>query len=292
MKVALYLMSKKGYKVLSALIENGYKAMISAVIYSTDKNVENDYADEIIQLCKECKIDFFDRKNNKVIIADYFIAISWRWLIEKENSSLIVIHDSLLPKYRGFAPLVNMLINKEKFIGVTALFATKEYDKGDMIYQSKTAIEYPIRINEAIDIIVNNYIDVVLKIFSTLMQGTILPRNPQNETQASYSLWRDEDDYHIDWNKDAYCILDFINAVSYPYKGAYSYVDNKKIRILEAEIKMDVCIENRDCGKVIFIEKGYPVVVCKTGLLKLKNVVYDDNYIEAIPFSKFRLKFT
>jgi methionyl-tRNA formyltransferase len=56
------------------------------------------------------------------ICSDFNIAISWRWMLKVSN--LIVIHDSLLPKYRGFSPLVNMLINGEDTLGVTVLFAT------------------------------------------------------------------------------------------------------------------------------------------------------------------------
>lgn len=284
-------MTKKGYQVLKALIDNNYTAIISEVIYARDSSVDNDYADDIIQLSKEYNIPCFDRKNNNYAISsDYSIAISWRWIIAESKSTLIVIHDSVLPKYRGFAPLVNMLINSEEYIGVTALFATKEYDKGDIIYQSKTNIKYPITIQEAINIIVQNYIDVVLKIFKTLLADKQLPRNKQDETKATYSLWRDDDDYHIDWKQDAQSILNFINAVSYPYKGAYSYINNKKYRILEAELRPDVIIENRDCGKIIFIENECPVVVCLKGLLVLKKVICDTSGDNALPFSKFRLK--
>ena len=49
-----------------------------------------------------------------------------------------------MPKYRGFAPLVNSLVNGEKIIGVTALFASEEYDNGDIIMQSSVDITYPI----------------------------------------------------------------------------------------------------------------------------------------------------
>ncbi len=291
MKITLYLMSKKGYKVLEALINNNYTSVISEVIYGRDSNVKNDYANDIAKLSSQYNIPCFDRKHNKIAIKSlYSIAISWRWLIKETKSSLIVVHDSLLPDYRGFSPLVNMLINEEKCIGVTALFATEEYDKGDIIYKSKTNIRYPIKIKEAIDIIIDNYIDVVLRIFKTLTLDEKLPRIKQNETKASYSLWRGEEDYHIDWNKNSKSILNFINAVSYPYKGAFTYVNNKKIRILEAEIRTDVSIKNRDCGKVIFIENKYPVIVCRKGLLKITKAIYEISGKNALPLDKFRIK--
>jgi methionyl-tRNA formyltransferase len=54
------------------------------------------------------------------------------------------MHDSLLPKYRGFAPLPNALINGEREVGVTALFASEEYDMGDIVCQRRLAVEYPM----------------------------------------------------------------------------------------------------------------------------------------------------
>ena len=82
--------------------------------------------------------------------ADFSIAVAWKWLI-KQKDILIVLHDSLLPKYRGYLPLVSQLINGEKEIGVTSFFANDKYDEGDIIYSSKIDIKYPITIEQAIN---------------------------------------------------------------------------------------------------------------------------------------------
>ena len=87
---------------------------------------------------------------------DYQLAIGWRWLISG-TENLIVLHDSLLPKYRGFAPLVNSLINGEQEIGVTAIWAGPEFDAGEIIFQEKAGICYPIKIQEAIEIVSGLY---------------------------------------------------------------------------------------------------------------------------------------
>ena len=67
-------------------------------------------------------------------------AIGWKWIIDN-TSQLIVLHDSLLPKYRGFSPLVNSLINGDTLTGVTALFASSEYDKGEIIEQAQIGLD-------------------------------------------------------------------------------------------------------------------------------------------------------
>lgn len=293
MKITLYLMTRKGYEVLRCLLNNNFKNLISEIIVGRDDNIDTDFANEIIALCEDNTISYYERNEDYKVVSNYSIAISWRWLIPENKSKLIVLHDSLLPKYRGFSPLVNMLINKESKIGVSAIFASQEYDKGAIIDQSATEINYPITISEAIELISQDYTKIILRIFDTLNNGQQLKAVEQNEALASYSLWRDENDYFIDWEKDSNDILNFINSVSSPYKGAAAYINSfQKIRILEAKIEDDLRIENRDVGKVIFIKNKFPVIVCGTGLIKLTKIIDDETHESLIPLKNFRVRLT
>lgn len=293
MKITLYLMTRKGYEVLRCLLNNNFKNLISEIIVGRDDNIDADFANEIIALCEDNTISYYERNEDYKVVSNYSIAISWRWLIPENKSKLIVLHDSLLPKYRGFSPLVNMLINKESKIGVSAIFASQEYDKGAIIDQSATDINYPITISEAIELISQDYNKIILRIFKTLNTDQQLIAVKQNEALASYSLWRDENDYFIDWKKDSNDILNFINSVSSPYKGAAAYLNFfQKIRILEAEIESDLRIENRDVGKVIFIKNKFPVIVCGTGLIKLTKIIDDETHESLIPLKNFRVRLT
>lgn len=286
--ITLYLMTQKGFDVINSIIQNKLNPLISEVIVGRDKKVDKDYATEIISICNTNNIKVYERGNVPDLKSDYTMTISWRWLIPKTNSKLIVFHDSLLPKYRGFSPLVNMLINKESEIGVSAIFANKEYDKGDIIAQSSIPISYPIKIADAINLISKIYIQLTLDIFSQLKLNKPLSSTPQNEELSTYSLWRDENDYLINWNQDAHDILNFVNAVSSPYRGASTYLNGQKIRILDVEIFTDVNIENRDPGKVIFVKDKHPIIVCGSGLLKLMTAIGDESKLSVIPFNNFR----
>lgn len=286
-------MTQKGFDVLKAIIDRKFKSLISEIVVGRDKNIDKDFADEIISVCKKNNINYMERNYDFQVTSDYSIAISWRWLIPGNKSKLIVLHDSILPKYRGFAPLVNMLCNKEKEIGVTALFASEEYDKGDIIAQSATKINYPIKISDAINLISKNYVELVIKILSSLEKGEEIIAVPQDENLATYSLWRDEEDYTINWKNNSEDILNFINAVSSPYKGASTYINGiQKIRILEAQLENDVHIENRDVGKVIFVKNQFPVIVCGSGLLRLLKVIDDKTQENLLPFKNFRVRLT
>jgi len=185
----------------------------------------------------------------------------------------------LLPKYRGFAPLVNTLINGDKMGGVTALFASDEYDRGDMIMQKSIEINYPIKISEVIDNIKPIYYELVEDIYKLILNNQNLPRIKQNEDKATYSPWLDDKDYFIDWDWNAEKIKRFVDAVSYPYDNAKAYLNGNIVKFIDVEVVDDVEIEHRKrhIGKVIFIKDGYPVIICKKGLLKLVDIRDEKN---------------
>lgn len=292
MKVGLYLIGAKGFSVLDRLLGEYGASSVAFVIAAQDTGTEEDFFNEIEELCIKSGI-YFSKKNheNKELIqADYFFAVGWRWLIS-DSRKLIVFHDSLLPKYRGFSPLVNMLINGEREVGVTALLASGEYDRGNILGQKSINVQYPIKIATAINMIRPIYADIAVEIYRRLYSGGEISGDPQNESLATYSLWRDEEDYSIDWNNSSVEIERFCNAVGYPYKGACTHVREEKVRIIDVESLCDVFVESRsnNIGKVIFLIDDAPVVVCGTGLLKIKNYRFECNSDKKI---NFRTRFT
>ncbi|MFC4817391.1 formyltransferase family protein [Flavobacterium sp. GCM10023249] len=281
-----------GYKALKAISELDQTLIeaIDLLIIAKDKSIVNDYSEAIEKIAIERKINYkFRSGDDSILSASYHIAIGWRWLINVgENEKLIVIHDSLLPKYRGFNPLVTALLNGDEKVGVTALFGTESYDKGDVIYQSSITVKYPIKINEAITLISDLYAELLIKILAKISGNVDLEAIPQNEEDATYSLWRDEEDYAIDWNNDAAYIKRLVDSVGYPYNGASCFYENEKIRIEEVTLIDDVSIENRQAGKLIFKDNRKPVIVCGKGLLRI-DVAKHENGNEVV-FNSFRIR--
>lgn len=290
-KIRIYCMGYKGFKCIESLTRSKKNNLEISVIFSNDKTVQKDYYDEAKALCKKFKIPFSNRieVQSENVKFDYIIAISWRWIIKENN--VIVFHDSLLPKYRGFAPLVNCLINGERKTGVTAIMANNEYDRGDIISQVSLNIKYPIKIEKAIEQITFCYIKILNQLVIKFNSNTELEKKKQIEKKASYSLWLDEKDYYIDWNKSAKEIRRFIDSVGYPYNGALSSIDGIKVRVLDAKELPDLQIENRHPGKVIFLRNDKPIVVCGKGLLLIETLIDDSNNKNLLPLKKFRTKF-
>ena len=292
-KIAIFGLGKKAFDVLCSVRAQHVKH-IELVVIGRDSAVANDYSWEIIRFCQTNNIDFIERHDATNYLSKftgYKIAIGWRWIINDVNE-LIVFHDSLLPQYRGFAPVVNSLINGETKLGATAVFASHEYDKGEVITQKSVYIEYPIKIEKAIDIVSRLYTELFDEVLEQITEGHRLISHSQDEHRATYSLWRDSQDYFIDWDRSANEIKRFIDAVGYPYSGALSNFEDQVIGINDAEVLDDVLIYDRKnaIGKVIFIKDGFPVVVCGYGLLKIVSA-NDRNGKTIIPLKKFRSRF-
>ena len=286
--IRFYLLGKKGLDCIKSLKKSHLNHVVDVVI-DRDQNVQKDYAEEIQELCEQLKIPTILRKEaTKSAAGTLEIAIGWRWLINTENQ-VLVFHDSLLPKYRGFNPLVTALINGDKEIGVTALTAGESYDTGDIIGQKSTLIDYPINIKSAIDQVSQLYVELLHDVFSKHLSKS-LKGIPQEASEASYSLWRDEEDYWIDWQQSAEEIRRFIDAVGYPYKGAKTKASGHTVRILNATTKPDVEIANRTPGKVIFKDSEGFHIVCRQGLLCVSEF-YNDTGEKVDLGNAFRIRF-
>ncbi|WP_425235159.1 methionyl-tRNA formyltransferase [Ulvibacterium sp.] len=290
-RVTLFLITKKGFRVLEALIEAGFQKNIGQIIIGRDKN-QQDFSNEIERLCRDSALPYFFKGDFEAIEKSYYaLAIGWRWMM-KEAKNLIVLHDSLLPRYRGFAPLVNALLNRERTIGATAIWATEQYDTGDILVQKSFDVSYPIKIKAAIDLMATCYSEIALELFQMIVSEEEIPNTPQNNELATYSLWRDEEDYQIDWTRSAEAIQLFINCLGEPYKGAYSIINGRKVRIFDVAILEGVIVEGKGEGKVLFFEEGCPCIVCGSGLVKILAAIYEDSGESIFPLKSIKTRFT
>lgn len=287
MKISLFLLNKKGLIVLQQLVKDDrIIKYIDFIVTSRDKGNKEDCYKEINELAKNNNLKVYDREDKFEISSDYSIAIGWRWMLNIERKKLIVIHDSLLPKYRGFAPLVNMLINGEKRIGATMIFANEKMDEGDIIAQKSSLINYPIKIQKAIDLVALLYVELVDNFFNQILLRNKIKAEPQDNNKATYSIWRDEEDYRINWNDSAENIKRMIDAVGFPYGNAKTQIGNSQnlIEVIESEVYHEnYKFELNHSGKVFKIENSNPIIICGQGLLKITKMLDKEG-------SEYRLK--
>ena len=289
-------MGAKGLAVLSKLPRVFY-ANVDKVVIGRDLTVIDDCSVEIEKFCNQESIDYEFRAPLVEIDREAFVfAVSWRWMIVHDAERLIVFHDSLLPKYRGFCPLINSLVAGEEYIGVTCLFGADSYDTGAIIAQKRIQIQYPITIYEAIKKIEPLYVDLVAKVLELLIAGAYIPGTPQDESLASYSLWRDDSDFVVDWNQCSRQIERIVDALGYPYKGACTFLNDDVVVLDQVEhLTEDKNIYPRHVGKVLNLSKeGEPTVVCGRGLLKIKKahvISANGDQTPLIPMNRLKSRF-
>lgn len=292
--VGLYLSSKRGYLALQSILQRIDKRQVAFVVSARDANVQNDYFEEILATCQSREILFFEKENTGRLPCDFILAVGWRSLIpEQPGTRISVIHDSVLPKYRGFNPVVTALIDGDVELGATAFFASENYDEGDVIEQAVVQIAYPIKIGAAIDILAEVVGNLASNVVQKMLNGTV-QSIPQEHDKATFSLWRDEKDYLIDWSKNANWIKRFVDAVGFPFRGALTkWNGGRSARVLDTEVVEDVFVHDRsrNIGKVIFMRDKKPVVVCGSGLLMLTELIDEESGASLLPLKKFRIRF-
>lgn len=285
--IKVFATGLKGFKTIQGLRE---KTSEIIVVIGKDINVKNDFSKEIETYCKQENLKFYFC-DEQVDEHEFGLAVAAGWqrmIFDIPFSALIVFHDSLLPKYRGFNPLVTALLNKDDCVGVTALMAADKYDRGDILSQVRVPIVYPVTIENAIIMVSDAYYNIAGEIYDLFSSGSLYGK-PQNESLATYSLWRDNDDYAIDWSLDSHAIERHVNSVGYPYLGASSLMDGVLVRIKKVLPVCDIVIENRTPGKIIFFEENMPVVVCGQGLLRVESI--EDNNGNKLQINKLRIRF-
>lgn len=173
---------------------------------------------------------------------DFLLVIGWYYMVPKSIRELAPlgcagIHASLLPKYRGGAPLVWAVINGEKEAGISFFYFEDGVDDGDIIAQ----VSFPILPEDSIADLLKKTnsatLEVVKKYIPMLADGTA-PRIIQDASQATYVPQRKPEDGEIDLTKPAEEIYNFIRAQSSPYPGAFiKTADGKKLIIEKVRIE-------------------------------------------------------
>ncbi len=171
---------------------------------------------------------------------DFMLVIGWYYLIPKSLREIAPMgcagmHSSLLPKYRGGAPLVWAIINGEKETGLTFFYLDDGVDDGDIIAQKKISIKPNDTIQELINKTAAASLSIIEEFLPRISDGTA-PRIKQDHSKATVVPQRKPEDGLINWDWNTKRIKDFIRAQTKPYPGAYTVIKGKKITIWDAEI--------------------------------------------------------
>ncbi|SHH28554.1 methionyl-tRNA formyltransferase [Thermosyntropha lipolytica DSM 11003] len=170
---------------------------------------------------------------------DLIVVVAYGQILSRELLSLpplgcINIHASLLPFYRGPAPIQRALMNGEKETGVTIMYMDEGLDTGDIIKQWKMPVDEDINYGELKDVLTKKGAELLIETIKDMEKGKV-ERYKQDHSQATYAPMLTPDDEIIMWDKSAGEIHNKIRALS-PVPGAYSYIEGFKLKIFRSRV--------------------------------------------------------
>ncbi|WP_368299629.1 bifunctional UDP-4-amino-4-deoxy-L-arabinose formyltransferase/UDP-glucuronic acid oxidase ArnA [Kluyvera sichuanensis] len=276
MKAVVFAYHDMGCTGIQALLDAGYD--IEAIFTHPDNAGENNFFGSVARLAAEQGITVYAPEDvNHPLWVDRIRAMApevifsfyYRNLLSDEILNLAPkgafnLHGSLLPEYRGRAPLNWVLVNGEKETGVTLHRMTNRADAGDIVAQQTVTIADS---------------DVALSLHRKLcaasqtLLGDALPKirsgqtqeRAQDDTQATYVGRRTPDDGRLIWEKPAQELHNLVRAVSDPWPGAFGYVGTNKFIVWKSRVRTDMAAAKP--GTVLSVAPL--VVACGEGALEI-----------------------
>ncbi len=172
--------------------------------------------------------------NPDIIIVVAYGKILPKYIIDYPKFGCINIHGSLLPKYRGAAPIQRAVIDGEEETGVTSMLMDEGLDTGDMLLTQKTKIGEYETAGELFDRLSFIGADVLIKTLEKIKAGSII-RTPQNDAESTYAKMLDKSTGKIDWNKSAAEIFSLVKGTN-PYPVAHTSYKGMVLKIFACTV--------------------------------------------------------
>ena len=307
MKIVYFGTPEIASSQLEAIISAGYE--VAAVVTVPDKpagrgkKIQSSHVKEtalkyglpIMQPVSLKSPEFIEELSS--LNADMFVVVAFRMLPEVVWSmprlGTFNLHASLLPQYRGAAPINHAIINGEKETGLTTFLLDKEIDTGEIILQEKVVIEEKETAGTLHDKLMILGNKVVVDTIKMIEEGRLHSQSQESIIQRDNILLKPapkifKEDCKIDWTKDAKSVFNFIRGLS-PYPAAHTQLVSENGETIDLKI-FDVSLEDRpsdtyELKQVITDGKSYLKVV-------LKDFYISINYLQqagkkAMPVADF-----
>jgi methionyl-tRNA formyltransferase len=208
--------------------------------------------------------------------ADLFVVVAFRMLPEvvwqMPKKGTINLHGSLLPQYRGAAPINHVIINGEKETGVTTFFLKQEIDTGDIIFSDAIAIADDETAGSLHDKLMVVGADLLVKTVKAI-EGAAYNEVPQPESEElKFAPKIFKDFCKVDWNQANQTVYNHIRGLS-PYPTAFTTLNDKTLKIFNAEP------EDKEpgvsTGAFITDGKTFLKFATKDGFIKLTDVQFE-----------------
>ncbi|QLY81971.1 methionyl-tRNA formyltransferase [Clostridium intestinale] len=212
----------------------------------------------------------------KDIDPDYIIVVAYGQILTKEildipKYACINLHASILPKFRGAAPINWAVINGEKYSGNTTMLMDVGLDTGDMLLKDEVEITPYMTAGELHDVLMDKGAGLLLDTIKGYTNNEITPMK-QDDSLSSYASMLNKEIAKIDWNKTALEIHNMIRGLN-PWPIAYTTYKEQNMKIFKSEV-IDEDKTSEDIGKIIDVSKDGIKVSCGKGILLIKRVQF------------------
>ena len=212
----------------------------------------------------------------RALKADLQVVVAFRMLPEivwdMPAKGTINLHASLLPQYRGAAPINHAIINGENESGVTTFFLKHEIDTGDVIFSQKVEIRADETAGELHDELMNVGAGLLVKTVTAIASGDYQEQPQPQSGELKHAPKIFKEDCLIDWNQPALKIYNLIRGMS-PYPTAFTKLNDKVLKIFKAEF------EDKEpgisAGAFLSDGKTYLKFAAKDGFIKLTDLQYE-----------------
>lgn len=283
-KMKIVFMGTPDYaaKALEALIKAGHK--VTAVVTQPDRPKGRSGQMQCSPV-KECAVSYgiavlqpIKIKTLEAIAelrkyeADIFVVAAFGQILSKEILEMpkfgcVNIHASLLPKYRGAAPINQCIIDGEKETGVTIMQMDTGIDTGDILTQKKVILEDKETAETLFDKLTQAGAALIVETLPKIEQGVLTPIK-QEESSVSYVKMMDKAKGKIDWNCDAVFIERLVRGLN-PWPSAYTFYQGKSVKLWNCDVVTSDRSNERPAGTIIRIAKDSIDVSCGKGILRI-----------------------
>lgn len=271
MRVVMFGYQTWGHRTLQALLKSRHEVCLVVTHPTSDHAYESIWADSVEDLAREAGIEVFLAKRPTAeltervatLAPDVGVANNWRTRLPRELFAIpkygtVNLHDSLLPKFTGFSPVIWSLISGASHTGLTAHFMDDELDTGDILLQRSVEITPNSTGTSLVYDTLDLVPDVLEEALDAIENGTATPV-PQDLAQRTFFHKRSDRDSLVDWSWPAADIERFIRALSDPYPNAYTYFRGERLRLIAAHVSR--CTYGGTPGRVFIEEDGGMVIV-------------------------------
>jgi methionyl-tRNA formyltransferase len=219
---------------------------------------------------EENRAVFEDLRPDFIVVVAYGQILP-QWLLESARLGAINIHASLLPRYRGAAPVVWAILNGEAVTGITTMMMVEKLDAGPILLQKEVPIPFTKTAGELAEELSMVGADLLIKTLEGLAAKTLNPA-AQDETQVSWAPRISKEMARISWENRAVDIHNQIRAMN-PWPIAYTVFRNERLQILQSLPESSPVSSNAAPGTFLgFSDKGVRVQCGESTILELLKV--------------------